>query len=279
MKKANASCPASISFIFRICHNNDPVKTGSVGVGCTVDREVEVSVGKSEFNKVIFDGATINFPTVHSVVKKLATVPVCVSISSALPLGYGFGISSASALSTAFALNKLFNLKKSELELAQIAHIAEIENYTGLGSVATQITGGFLVKNKPGLPVDAYSLPFVGKKLYVVIIDRLETPTVLHNKNRLEKINNAADLALDKIRKRENISLEEIIDISYEFANKSGVIKNREVERIIDGIRREGSSATISMLGYIVITTRKLDKIKDYPVKELVISDKTVNYL
>lgn len=257
---------------------------GSVGVGCTVDKNVEVTVEESSFNKVIFDKATINFPTVHTVVEALATVPVKVSIKSFLPLGYGFGISSASALATAFALNKLLNLEKGKLELAKIAHIAEIQNYTGLGSVATQITGGFLVKNKPGIPassevgsVDAYNLPFVGKKLYAVIIDRLETPTVLHDAKKLKKINEFATDALGKIKTAKDITLEEVIDISYLCAKKSQLLKNKE-NQIINKIRKSGGHATMSMLGYVVLSTIKLDKITDYLVKELVISDKIVKY-
>lgn len=280
MDKAKASCPASFSFIFKVCPNKNLIKMGSVGVGCTIDDEILVEVEKSSRDEVIFNGTTINFPTVHTVVKMLSPVSVCVSIKSPLPLGYGFGISSASALACAFALNKLFKLGKTRLELAKIAHIAEIKNYTGLGSVATQITGGFLVKNKPGIPacagrpVDAVSLPFIGKKLYAVIIDRLETPTVLHDDNRLRRINEAADSAMSRIKKTGNITLEEVIEISYIFAEKSGLITNTEVKRVISEIRKSGGYATISMLGHVVLSTKKFDKIGDHTIKELVISDK-----
>lgn len=258
---------------------------GSVGVGCTIGDEVIVEVEKSSSAEVIFNGTPINFPTVHSVVESLATSPVVVSIKSPLPLGYGFGISSASSLACAYAINEIFDLGKERLELAKIAHVSEIQNYTGLGSVATQITGGFLVKNKPGIPacagrpVDAYNLPFIGQKLYAVIIDRLETPTVLHDERKLEKINAAADYALRKIKNTDNITLEEIINISHECAEKSGLIINKYVKHIISAIRKAGGSATISMLGCVVLTTKKHDNIRDYPVKELVISDKTVKYL
>lgn len=279
MKKATGICPASLSFIFKVIPDKDPLKMGSIGVGCTIEDEIRVQVQESSSDEVIFNGTPINFPTVHSVIKMLTPVPVRVSIKSPLPLGYGFGISSASTLACSYALNKLFNLRKDNLELAKIAHITEIKNYTGLGSVATQITGGFLVKNRPGIPVDAYSLPFVGKKLYAVIIDRLETPTVLHDKKRLEKINKAADSALAKIKKTKNITLQEILDISYNCAQESGLITNKSEMRIIDMIRKSGGSATISMLGYVVLSNIKFDKIRDYSVKELVISDKTVKYL
>lgn len=245
---------------------------GSIGVGCTIDKNVLVEVERSSADSITFNGFTINFPTVQSIVKSLVKLPIKVAIKSSLPLGYGFGISSASALGCAYVLNKLFNLGKSKLELAEISHIAEIKNYTGLGSVATQITGGFLIKNKPGIPPVVTRLPFVGKKLYVVIIDRLETPTILHDKKKLVNINLFADQALSAIHNKKNITLDEIIDISYNFANQAQLITNKEVRTVIDRIRSTGIPATISMLGFVVMTTKKLDKIEGYPVQELTIT-------
>lgn len=251
---------------------------GSVGVGCTINDEIIVSVEKSTSDETIFDGTTINFPTVHSVIKELSPQPVRVSIKSPLPLGYGFGISSASALACAYALDKLFNLKKSELELAKIAHTAEIENYTGLGSVATQITGGFLVKNKPGIPVEAYKLPFAGRKLYTVIIDRLETPTVLHDNERLKIINKFADKALNQISTMHNITLEEVVDISYQFAKNSNLMIDERLISIIEYIRNAGGHACMAMLGKVIITDQKPHLKENYPVYELTISNKIISY-
>lgn len=250
---------------------------GSVGVGCTIDKEVIVEVEQSSINKIIFNGLPINFPTVQDVMQSLMKYPVKVDIKSSLPLGYGFGISSAGALGCAYALNKLFKLGKSELELAKIAHIAEIKNYTGLGSVATQITGGFLVKNKPGIPPVVTRLPFVGKKLYVVIIDRLETPTILHDENRLVNINSFANYALSSIYKKNNITLDEIIDISYHFASRAQLITNKEARSVLEMIHKTGNPATISMLGFVVLTTKRFDKIMGHKVQELTISNNVAN--
>ena len=50
-------------------------------------------------------------------------------------------------------------LGKSESELAMTAHVAEVENRTGLGDVCSQYHGGCLVKLKEGYPLDAEQLP------------------------------------------------------------------------------------------------------------------------
>lgn len=272
MDEARAYCPASLSLIFKACPDKNPLKTGSVGVGFTVDKKVSVQVKSAVKNRVIFNGKEISFPTVLTVLEKFKKTAE-VSITSSLPLGFGFGISGASALATSFATNKLFALNKSPLELAGIAHLAEIENKTGLGSVGTQLTGGFLVKNKPGIPVDATSLPFVGKKLYVVIIDRLETPTILRSQYLLREINKFADLALEKIRKMENITLEEVIDISYIYAKKSRLISNKKVISIIHKIKENKGHATMAMLGNVIITDIRPYFIKNFRVEELTIVD------
>ena len=47
-----------------------------------------------------------------TVIRELTNEPVKVEIEDQLPSGAGFGISGASALATAYALNKLLNLKK-----------------------------------------------------------------------------------------------------------------------------------------------------------------------
>ncbi|MCF2139054.1 MAG: hypothetical protein K9W44_03255 [Candidatus Lokiarchaeota archaeon] len=69
-----------------------------------------------------------------------------------LPLGAGYGSSGAGALGIALGLNELFQLGLTPLEAAQYAHIAEVQNHTGLGTVAGQFTGGLALVLEPGYP-------------------------------------------------------------------------------------------------------------------------------
>jgi len=67
-----------------------------------------------------------------------------------VPIGAGFGTSGAAALSLALALNEVFDLGMSKIEAAQLAHIAEVECKTGLGTVAAETFGGLEIRVKPG---------------------------------------------------------------------------------------------------------------------------------
>src|SRR3989338_2127727 len=178
---AKAFAPGNISCIFAIRKKKNPAKSGSLGIGFTINKGAAVTIKKAANNErnkktkknrdknrsiVYFNNKKINFPTINSVIEKLTLEKVIVSIKSELPLGAGFGLSGASALAAAYALNRLLKLKKSKKELALIAHIAEVENLTGLGDVINQYYGGFLAKYKPSYMFKAEKLPIKDKAVY-----------------------------------------------------------------------------------------------------------------
>lgn len=274
MKFATAVCPASVSFIFKICPNTDPVKMGSIGIGATINRQVLVRVYKNTKTVIKFNGKVIDFPTVCTVIKKLTSQSVYADIRSPLPLGCGFGISGASALATAYAINELFGFKKDRKTLQIIAHTAEIENKTGLGSVATQITGGFLLKTAPGLPVRARKLFFIGQKLYGVILGKLETPKILSDQKQMQKITKTATEILKEINAFPTLTLPFILDKSYEFARVSGLI-NKKTGSMINNIRAHGGHATMSMLGDVILSDIIPGNLSDlkYQIEKLLITD------
>lgn len=277
MREAQAHAPASLSFIFQSHKNANPLQTGSTGAGCTIDKKVTVTVRENPHLSVSFNNSSLIFPTGTFVLEKLTPKPVAIDIRSPLPLGFGFGISGAASLGIAFALNTLLHLGKTKEELVKIAHTAEIVNHTGLGSVGTQITGGFLVKNKPGLPVDATRLPFTGDKLYAVIVGQILTPSALQDEKRLLRVNSAAETALQKVKEKRKILLKDLLDISYIYARESGFLTDLRLIHIIEAIQKAGGSATMAMLGKVVISNKKPNLDKNYRIEELTITDDTVS--
>lgn len=257
---SKAFAPANISCIFRVYEHKNPRWMGSYGVGFTLNEGVISEVSKAKRNEVVFNNASINFPTVISVIKKLTKEKIRVCIKSKLPLGCGFGLSGASALATAYAIDDLLNMKKSKKELAITAHTAEVENKTGLGDIVNQYYGGFCVKLKPSSYFEVKKLPLNSIDVYCRYFGKISTKSVLINMELKEKINNAATNALSKIQQllkvNKNIQFKGIINISKEFSINSGLLKNKKTMETIKNIEKNHGNASMIMLGNAVFSDK-----------------------
>ena len=260
MTSAKAFAPANISCIFKVYENKNPRWMGSYGIGFTLNEGVIVSVSKAKRNEVVFNSHSINFPTIKSVIEKLAKEKLRVYIKSKLPLGCGFGLSGASALAAAYAANKLLNLKKSNKELAIIAHTAEVENKTGLGDVVNQYYGGFCLKLKPSSYFEVKKLSINNVGVYCRYFGKISTKSVITNKRLKNSINNSASMALNKIKKllktNNELKFNDIIKISKEFAVDSGLLKDRQTIEAIKNIEKNKGNASMIMLGNAVFSDR-----------------------
>ncbi|MDP3765813.1 MAG: hypothetical protein Q8R04_04840 [Nanoarchaeota archaeon] len=277
ISEAKAFAPANISCIFKIYMHKNPRWMGSYGVGFTLNEGVIVQASKAKRNEVVFNNHSINFPTVKNVIEKLTkktrknqrfsghrkskgfSREIRIYIKTKLPLGCGFGLSGASALATAYSINKLLNLKKSNKELAIVAHIAEVENKTGLGDVVNQYYGGFCLKLKPSSYFFVKKIPINNSNVYCKYFSKISTKSVITNKKLKDKINNAATIALNKIKKlleKNNIKLSQIIKISKEFAVNSDLLKNKQTIQTIRNIEKNNGNASMIMLGNAVFSNK-----------------------
>lgn len=251
----NFFAPANISCIFSIALGKTPDITGSYGIGFTLTEGVRVSIQKAKETSIMFNNTLIDLPTVLFLIKKLSPVPLLITISSNFPLGCGFGISGASALATAYAINAMFHLKKTDLELARIAHSAEVSNNTGLGDITNQYFGGCLLKVKPSYLFDAIKISLDQTELYYKIFSELSTKSVLTRDMR--KINNAGKKALVTVEESlfsNKLKLQELLSISKEFAIESGLLRDAKVVQAITSIEFQEGHATMIMLGNAVIS-------------------------
>ncbi len=235
----------------------------SLGMGFTITEGVVVTVSQhSDQTTVQFNESEIHFPTVLSVIHKLTPEPIRVEIASPLPLGCGFGLSGAASIGTAYALNALLELGKPEEELAMTAHIAEVENRTGLGDVCAQYHGGCLVKLKVGYPLAAERLPIPEQSIYYRYFSSIQTKTILENAERRERINRAADetlQALEKLTKAEAVDFNACIRLSKQFSLNSGLLEDTRVLDIIHKIEEVGGAASMIMLGNAVFSTHPFE--------------------
>ncbi|MCG9132555.1 GHMP kinase [Candidatus Poribacteria bacterium] len=265
---ARAFAPGNISCVFKVIPHANPARMHSLGMGFTVTEGVEVTVSEHHETEVLFNGKRINFPTVRAVVNRLTensnVVGIKVDIISPLPLGCGFGLSGAAALATAYALNELLSLHKDPEALAMTAHIAEVENRTGLGDVCSQYHGGCLVKLKEGSPLVADRLPIAEQPIYYRYFGPIQTSEVLGNREKTIRINHAADLALNTLQtltdaKPSNELFNACFAVSKQFSVESGLLSDARVIDTIASIEAEGGVASMIMLGNGVFSTHPFE--------------------
>ena len=271
---AKAFAPANISCIFRLYNSKRYETTGSIGAGFTLSKGVITTVQIANKTSIQVNNKIIKFPTVASVIENMTKIPVRISIKSYYPFGCGFGMSAASALSVAYALNKLLKLNKTKKEIGLIAHVAEVKNKTGRGDVGGQFNGGCLIKTQQGKPLNGKHLYFDNKMIYYRVFAPIDTKTVITNPENIKKINVAGDAALKKLKKIKNIKFKEFIKISKQFAVKSGLMTNKNLLKTLKEIETKGGAGSMIMLGHalfsnIPFSNSKNARLSNRPAGEL----------
>jgi len=265
---AKAFAPGNISCVFKVIPHADATRMHSLGMGFTVKEGVEVIVSEHHETSVLFNGQSIGFPTVQTVVDRLiqnaGAAGVKVDLTSPLPLGCGFGLSGAASLATAYALNELLHLHEAAERLAMVAHVAEVENRTGLGDVCSQYHGGCLVKLKEGAPLVADRLPIPEQPIYYRYFGPIQTSEVLGNREQTTRINRAADVALRTLQTltsaKPNANLfNACFAVAKRFSIESGLLSDARVIDTIGHIEAEGGVASMIMLGNGVFSTHPFE--------------------
>ncbi len=270
MKQSKAFAPANISCIFKIHENNDPRWAGSYGLGFTLDEGVIVSAKKSKKTVILFNKKKINFPAVEYAIKNLTGKDLTIDISTKLPLGCGFGLSGASALAASYAINELFDLERSQKNLAVIAHTADSASKTGLGDVVNQYYGGCCLKLKPSSYFEIVRIRLDTNQVHCRHFSGIDTKSIITNDRTIEKINKAATTALSQLKamslREKIIKLEDIISISKEFSVMSGLLRDKKVMSALNKIERNNAKGSMIMLGNSVFCNKPFEGSNSYMI-------------
>ena len=259
---ASAFAPGNVSGVFKIVLDDDPRRMHSLGMGFTVLHGVTATVSEAPAVEIAFNGEVFDFPTVRHVVETLVSRPVKVALESALPLSGGFGLSGASALATAYALDAGFGLGLDERSLGMAAHVAEVENLTGLGDVCGQFHGGCLAKLVPGDPLAATALPVAEQTVFYRYFSPIRTREIIGDPDHAGRINAAADTALSDLAElagRGVPEFREYVAVAKRFSVASGLLRHPEVRWIIAEVEAAGGAASMIMLGNAVFSTILFD--------------------
>ncbi|KYH40623.1 MAG: hypothetical protein AYL32_010510 [Candidatus Bathyarchaeota archaeon B26-2] len=283
MRTSKAFSPAGISSFFQICDSEpdgtpitDPERIGSRGGGFALKRGVltEVEVEESEEKKVevfINGRSAPEAETTRRVIEMLLKKTDChyrvkVSHKVDVPVGAGFGTSAAGALGTVMALSRALGTSLTFSQIGRLAHIAEVECRTGLGTVSGLLYGGCVLVKKPGVPdsgsIDRIPVP-PGYYIVAGVFQPRMTREFLEKADR-EIINRVGAETL--IRILEEPSLENFMRRSREFAEKTGLVTERVV-RLMDASQDAGAlGAAQNMLGEAVHALVPRDRLE--PVLE-----------
>jgi pantoate kinase len=244
---ATASAPGSVTSIF--VPPQSP-QDGSLGVSFAIEDGVDAVVAPSAEMSVVLNEEPTSFEPVEGVIRQLE-VSAAVSLIASVPVGYGFGASGAATLATALAADEAFDLGRGREELLEAAHRAEVEAGTGLGDVFIQDRGGLIWNTGDGLQRSELSAD-----LEYTAVDGIATSTVLDDEQTLERVRECGQEGLSRFSPE--MSLQELLGLSWEFVQRSGLATDRVSEEV-QRVERDGGAASMAMLGETVIATGRQD--------------------
>jgi pantoate kinase len=262
--KATAYSPGHITGFFETREHRDPLRSGSRGAGLCVDKGATTAVSAKKGSgriDICINGARSLGPVTRSAVEfLLGRRELDLDISSVLelPVGEGFGMSAAGALSAAFAVASILERPAEEAWIA--AHRAELENRTGLGDVAALSRGGVTFRRKEGLPPYGQIERLADELTIVtgVVGPAIKTSDVLSDPEKRKRVNVVGRECYSSLAR--SPSVKEFLRLSQEFTFRSG-LATPQVTAAIGEIDGAGGAAMI-MLGNAVFAVGELDAVE-----------------
>lgn len=270
MKEASAFSPGHLTGFFQICDEpEDPLLKGARGAGFSITRGVhtKVKADSSDRNSVTIsiNGEVTIAEVSENVVARMVSgldKPYRVRVEHEVetPIGAGFGSSGGGALSLALALNEALGLGLSRPEAARVAHVAEIECRTGLGTVLAELTGGFGVLVKPGAPGIGEAVKFSHGGLSAVCLTFGPIPTeeALSDPVLRRRINELGGKFVDELHRDQRSEL--FMQLSRRFAEHVGLITPR-LRAVLEKADEAGILCTMAMFGEVVFSLVESERV------------------
>jgi pantoate kinase len=279
-----AFSPSGISSFFEVCTKtkdgtniSNPLKIGSRGGGFALKKGVTTKVSiknrrQNEDNvKILINGREA--PEAKTTKKMIDLLlkndrkryDIIVQHIVEVPVGAGFGTSAAGALSCGLALSDAINLPLTYNQIAQAAHVADIECQTGLGTVEGLTIGGLvLIVESGALGYGLIDRILIRSDLQVVagVFKSVKKSSVLLSEEKVNNINAIAKKTMSNILKKPDI--ENFLNNCKSFAYESGLASDR-VKQLIKEVEDAGAiGATQNMIGeavHAITTENSLDDV------------------
>jgi pantoate kinase len=226
-----------------------------VGVTGSSYQQIDVLINNERISESV---------TEYAIRRILGDKPVKVKVITSLdlPVGQGFGMSGAGALSSCLALATAMNMGIKHDEIICAAHEAEIHHHTGLGDVHPQSVGGIVMRKMEGCPPFGMIENIKAEKTDIVLCvigEGLSTKDIITDeahKNRITQV--GAECLRDLLR---NPKQEEMMRLSYEFAKRTGLL-SEELDEVIKAVNKFGM-ASMSMLGESIFALGDSEKLEE----------------
>jgi len=273
MGTASAFAPGHLTGLFQICDQpGDPLLKGARGSGVSLDLGVHTTVraedAKSTDWSVKINGKVIEAPVSEAVLSKFkrhlpGPMSITVEHTVETPMMAGFGASGGGALSLALTLNKATEAGLTRLEAARIAHIAEIECRTGLGSVFAAERGGFGILTEPGAPGIGKSLTYPDQerlRVAYLYYAPISTKEALSDLALRAKINELGGSFVEELMADPRPEL--FVTLSRRFTEHVGLVTPR-LRSLLDATDRAGFTFTMAMFGETAFTVVEKDRAEE----------------
>ena len=270
-KSAKAFAPAAISSFFQIhdTQNNKPItnleKVGARGGGFGLQKGVLTTVTaeeaeKSSINIYINSKPAAEAKTTNKVVEALLDktnkkYQITVEHQIEVPIGMGFGTSAGGALTAGLAFKEALGLPLTYNQIGKIAHVAEIECQTGLGTVSSlTFSGGCVLVVEPGAPgiCQIDRIPITPDYMVVAGFFKSSIPekSALSSPERKQEINRYGKETLQAILAAP--CLEHFLDCCWSFSQKAGFATQNTRKLVRLAVKAGAVGATQNMIGEAV---------------------------
>ena len=174
--------------------------------------------------------------------------------SMGVPVGCGFGASAAAAISAVYAAAAAMGLKLAKRQLAYYAHVADIVEQTGLGTVSVTYDGiGAGAITRAGAPGISKFLNVEypsGTRIVTASLASFKKSDAIAREDTVKRINNLGDRALRKVVA--SPTLETLASEGERFSEGLGLM-TAEVRDLAKLAKASGASyASQNMIGYAV---------------------------
>jgi pantoate kinase len=266
---AKAYSPSHISGFYSEVKDESILGHGSLGAGISISKGVRSTVElydseKNNFviriNGIISKDAIVSKFVINEFLKRAnKNYFLRVNHEVNVPIGYGIGTSGSGALSLSYALNDALSMGLSDTASAQIAHKAEIECKTGLGTVLSEFHGGLCVRIKGGAPGigKADVIKINNSKVAIFCFSPMFTQYFIESTRKISN-HECNNMMMKVLRTKSTV---DFMELSYNFSQFLRFI-NKPCNDLMELLIQNGFHCSAALFGQTIFTIIKENELE-----------------